>query len=88
MTILVRESTVTIRKPHRCWGCGDFLPAGTKAKASVSAAMGQLMTAYWCRKCDAFIATLRGDDAAYVSNGIDFKELTEFAEYPRTEEAR
>lgn len=50
----MRESVVKTRKPHRCWGCLEIIPAGTRVWSETSAYDGTVGTIYMCDPCNAY----------------------------------
>lgn len=48
----IRNSTVKIRKPHRCFACGRDFPVGTKMNCNVNADGGRIYSMYACETCE------------------------------------
>ena len=51
MSDIMSSENVKIRKPHKCWGCGETYPVGTKMDRVISKDGGEFSTAYWCPIC-------------------------------------
>lgn len=46
------ESTVKARKPHKCFECGETIPAGARYKRASGKWEGQMETYHFCAGCD------------------------------------
>ncbi len=75
-TISVKK--VITRKPHHCWGCTALFPKGANLEICVSVDGGQIMSAYWCDTCVAFMHTL---DLWDLQDGFDYGDLLNYPEY-------
>ena len=55
---IIGQKVVKTRKPHNCWGCTKELPIGDKVEVVTSVDGGNIMTVYWCDKCQDYLDTL------------------------------
>lgn len=83
----IRNECVTTRKPHRCWGCCESIPAGSQARVCVNRD-GGLVTSYWCRACDDYIDAVRKTDPWYGEDGFMRGEIRDHKHEAAMWEAR
>lgn len=50
---ILQNQDLTVRKPHRCHGCGRSILRNQKARLVVGVDAGDFDRAYVCRVCDA-----------------------------------
>ncbi len=43
------------RKDHKCWGCLEKIPTGSRALYVAGTVDGEFGAAYYCEKCDEFM---------------------------------
>lgn len=46
---------VKTRKPHKCWGCGEMIEAGSRVEYVTNVDAGQFMHSYWCNVCQKVV---------------------------------
>lgn len=52
MPDLISEQAIKkTRKPHRCHGCLEVIPAGSEALANTNTDSGEIYTLYFCVAC-------------------------------------
>ena len=73
MSGLIRSQTVTVRKPHRCFGCCKTIPVGAKAKYQYIKDLSDSYGLYICEDCIAFEKTLPAD--YWIDGGYSEGEL-------------
>lgn len=72
MTTWLKNKIVTIRKPHRCWGCATLYPAGTQLTHIVAVNANGFNNSYWCPICKEVVRSISDDD---MEEGFAMGEL-------------
>lgn len=62
---------VTTRKPHRCWGCMQEFPVGSRMEAVVSVD-DCISRVYWCQQCHDYVQAL---EYWQCEDGFSFGEI-------------
>lgn len=75
----LRDKIVTIRRPHKCYGCGDMHWPGEQMESNTGVWEGEISTIYWCLICYPF-KNARGFWDNY-EDGICQLELLEDKDY-------
>lgn len=52
---ILHDKRVTTRKPHKCFGCRDMMPAGTVAWYTAGRWSGEFFAHYLCETCNDWI---------------------------------
>lgn len=55
MNHIFSEESVKIRKPHKCYGCGDKYEKGELLTVSKGITDGTFWSCYWCPICNSYI---------------------------------
>ena len=71
MSTVLQNKKVTIRKPHRCWGCLREFPSKTEMIMNVTVDTVPF-TSYWCKTCEKIIHDIGWDE---FEDGIGKGEL-------------
>ena len=74
---ILKNITVTIRKPHLCWGCGITVVPGFKMQYSANINDGEFQACYWCEICDAYFSKHRDN----FEDGVYFGDLAYEEDY-------
>ena len=72
---ILEQGIVKTRKPHKCWGCREVLPAGTKVYRCKAVDAGTISTSYWCPACRAVYQDL--DRRVLVEDGIAYGDIAD-----------
>ena len=48
---ILKWKEVKTRKPHKCWGCDEEHPKGSKMISSTYVDGGEIHSSYWCATC-------------------------------------
>jgi len=80
---IIASRTVTIRKPHRCHGCGSRFEVKSKMRYIAANNDGDFFDSYWCMPCHAFYKTLTHEDIGdglYVGDLLNYPNYKSFVE--------
>lgn len=82
MSQILRSKIVVTKAPHKCWGCTQEYPAGTRMEFSVCIDTGKVFNSYYCPTCLKYI-----NKTQYFSQGdeVCFGELYQNYDYPEGE---
>lgn len=67
MADVLSWKTVSIRKPHRCFGCAkEYVPPLNMVRAAYVDS-GSVSTEYWCKTCEEYMSRYfeYGDETGY-----------------------
>ena len=71
MSNVIDQHIVKTRKPHRCFGCLEMIPAGANVDRSTIVDGALIYTAYLCEDCVEFSETLPSD--YWTDNGCYYE---------------
>ena len=76
MDILRDEDVTKTRKPHRCFGCLEIIPSGSKAHVQINNDLGKLGSIYTHLWCEAIMREMDMDYDDTYSEGCVLDELS------------
>ena len=79
---------ITTRKPHRCWGCVETFPKGTRMWRWSGKSDGALLTTHTCEPCQVVIDRACKLDRHLAEEGLDEGCVREWRHQEKMAEAR
>jgi hypothetical protein len=76
MDILKDEDIKRTKKPHRCFGCLDIIPAGSPAHVQVNNDLGKLGSIYTHIYCEQIMRDMEMDYDDTYSEGCVLDEMS------------
>lgn len=72
---ILQNKIITTRKPHKCWGCAEEFPSGSKLRKYVAVDNGEFQASYYCPDCDERVTEI---DDYVLQEGFAMGEIKQY----------